>query len=166
MPRSAVDATRFTPTGPYANGTGNGKQSISASASPSPSLSSSSPTSPLQFADPAPPNETPQQKVARLREAARRARAARITPYDKVVLFGRVWADRLHRGTVVVVVGATCMSFQFQDIVHSVAHTYRQSLNTKSTRFSSMRCIHGVRRWRYDVIQPPKAKSMVRRSAD
>jgi len=80
MARSAMDATRFTATGPYAH-------------------SKPKTTSTLQFAEPPPPNETPQQKVIRLREAARRAKLAQISKFDRVVATGRVVADAAHRTT-------------------------------------------------------------------
>lgn len=89
MARSTADATRFTATGPYADGMGTSKSAA------------------LDFAEPAPPNETPQQKVARLRKAAQRAREARTTRYDRLVLKGRRWADGAHRATVYTLVAAT-----------------------------------------------------------
>ncbi|KAF2813861.1 uncharacterized protein BDZ99DRAFT_409985 [Mytilinidion resinicola] len=80
MARSAMDATRFTATGPYAH-------------------SKPNTASTLQFAGPPPPNETPQQKVIRLREGARKAKLARISKFDRVVATGRVVADAAHRTT-------------------------------------------------------------------
>ncbi|KAL9087111.1 MAG: hypothetical protein Q9159_003806 [Coniocarpon cinnabarinum] len=87
--RSAADATRFTATGPSAQSYSN--------ASPSTTRSSTIniPTSPP------PPNETPQQKVERLREAARRAKAGQISTFDRFLQYGRAAADRAHRVTVV-----------------------------------------------------------------
>jgi len=88
MVRSAVDATRFTSTGPYA---------------------SSKPTLPSQFSLPIgskpPANETPAQKIARLRAAAAQARLAQENKFDKVVRIGRVWADRAHRITAWSLIG-------------------------------------------------------------
>jgi hypothetical protein len=81
MARTVEDATRFTPNGPYAS-----RPSTRATV--------------LQFSDPAPAEETPQQKIARLREAARRAKIAQESTFDKVVASGRTWADRAHRATV------------------------------------------------------------------
>ncbi|KAI9793210.1 MAG: hypothetical protein M1816_000631 [Peltula sp. TS41687] len=93
MPRSAIDATRFTPTGPYAT----------SKSYPSPT-STSSTTSPLPKSTsqrPPPssarPHETPHEKVARIRAAAQKAKLDKISTFDKVVLVGRVWADRAHR---------------------------------------------------------------------
>lgn len=44
-----------------------------------------------------PPNETPQQKVARLRAAAQKARAAQVSTFDTVLDKGRRVADKAHR---------------------------------------------------------------------
>ncbi|OCK83355.1 hypothetical protein K432DRAFT_322477, partial [Lepidopterella palustris CBS 459.81] len=88
MARSASDATRFTATGPYAHSKPGTRASTFA------------------FADPPPPNETPQQKVARLREAARRAKLGQISTFDKVVTRGRVWADAAHRFTAITLITA------------------------------------------------------------
>ncbi|KAI9799649.1 MAG: hypothetical protein M1833_003964 [Piccolia ochrophora] len=89
MPRSASDATRFTATGPHAHSY--------------PSTSRSAPSS----SSPASPQETPQQKVARLRAAAQKARLDKISTFDKVVVAGRTWADRVHRVAALSLIGAT-----------------------------------------------------------
>ncbi|KAF2153253.1 hypothetical protein K461DRAFT_293527 [Myriangium duriaei CBS 260.36] len=89
MPRSASDATRFTATGP------------SATAKPSSSASS------ISIGQSAPANETPQQKIARLRAAAARAKLGKESQFDKVVRVGRVWADRAHRTTAWGLIGLT-----------------------------------------------------------
>jgi hypothetical protein len=83
MPRSVADATRFTPTGPHAF-----TQSHAAGT-----------------------GETPQQRVARLRDAARRAREEKAagSVFDRVLDRGRVWADRAHRVAAVGLMGATGM---------------------------------------------------------
>ena len=82
MPRSVADATRFTPTGPHAF-----------TAAPAPGST----------------GETPQQRVARLRDAARKAKDQKMagTMMDRIVDRGRVWADRAHRITAVGLIGAT-----------------------------------------------------------
>jgi Cytochrome oxidase c assembly len=90
MPKSAIDATRFTPTTPHA------------SAKPPPPSPSS-----LPHRTPGPPGETPQQKVRRLREAAARARDAKVSGFDKFIIRGRVWADRAHRFTALSLIGIT-----------------------------------------------------------
>jgi hypothetical protein len=89
MPRSVADATRFTPTAPHAH-------------SKSPIPSSPTATSPRNT-----PQETPQQKVARLRAAALKAKAGRISTFDRIVVTGRAWADRAHRFVTLSLVGLT-----------------------------------------------------------
>ena len=120
MSRSAADATRFTATSPHAYA----KPTPINSASPSTHSASSKPQpnpkarlnpsvrTPPPPIDPktgaqgsAPPGETPAGKVARLREARFRERAAQITRWDRVVIRGRVWADRAHKITVTAIVG-------------------------------------------------------------
>ena len=91
MARSAMDATRFTATGPCAHSKPSTRASV------------------LAFADPPPPNETPQQKVTRLREAARRAKLEQVSRFDKVVAKGRVVADTAHRFTAITLIAATGM---------------------------------------------------------
>jgi len=89
MARSAADATRFTATGPYA------------SSKPAPRAST------ISLSSPAPAGETPQQKVARLKDAARRAKLDQVSGFDKVVARGRVWADRVHRVTALSLITLT-----------------------------------------------------------
>lgn len=93
MPRSATDATRFTSTTPHA------------SAKPPPKKAANA----IPPRTPGPPGETPQEKVRRLRAAADRARDAQVSNFDKVILRGRVWADRLHRFTALSLIGITGM---------------------------------------------------------
>ncbi|KAI9704513.1 MAG: hypothetical protein M1820_005587 [Bogoriella megaspora] len=87
MPRSTADATRFTATGPYAT-----------SKSSTVSLGN------------APRDETPQEKVARLREAARRARIGQEPKFDRYWAIGRTWADRAHKATIYTLVTFTFVS--------------------------------------------------------
>lgn len=94
MPRSATDATRFTSTTPHA----------SAKFIPS---ASTRPLKPMPPKKAGPPGETPQEKVKRLRAAANAARDAQISTFDKVILRGRVWADRAHRFTALSLIGIT-----------------------------------------------------------
>jgi hypothetical protein len=56
-------------------------------------------------------NETPRQKVARLREAARVARIRDLPWTDKLVETTRVWADVTHRWFVVfiMVISGGCL---------------------------------------------------------
>ncbi|KAH7380727.1 cytochrome oxidase c assembly-domain-containing protein [Pyrenochaeta sp. MPI-SDFR-AT-0127] len=89
MSRSPKDSTRFTATGVWAHTRPGGRATT------------------LQFADPAPKNETPQQKVKRLREAANRAKMAQVTRWDYMYLYGRMAADAAHRFTVYGLIFAT-----------------------------------------------------------
>jgi hypothetical protein len=96
MPRSASDATRFTSTTPHA-------------AKPlyPQNLGAARAGQPNRVRTPGPVGETPLERVARLREAAARARAHKLTTFDKVVIRGRVWADRAHRFTALTLIGIT-----------------------------------------------------------
>ncbi|KAF1355641.1 hypothetical protein EJ07DRAFT_131866 [Lizonia empirigonia] len=89
MSKHIKDATRFTATGVWAHTRPGGRAST------------------LQFAEPAPKNETPQQKVKRLREAANRAKMAQVTKWDYAYLYGRMAADAAHRFTVYGLIFAT-----------------------------------------------------------
>jgi hypothetical protein len=91
MSKSPKESTRFTATGVWAHTRPGGRATT------------------LQFADPAPKNETPQQKVKRLREAANRAKMAQVTRWDYMYLYGRNAADALHRFTVYGLIFATGM---------------------------------------------------------
>lgn len=82
-----MDATRFTATGPYAH-------------------SKAATNVPLN-SSPAPKDETPQQKIARLRAAAQKAKGSQVSTFDKVVAGGRVWADRAHRVTALSLIALT-----------------------------------------------------------
>ena len=98
MSRSAADATRFTSTTPHASA----KPPLSFR----PNIQSSSPTSKRT----GPAGETPLEKVKRLRAAANAAREAQVTTVDRIILRGRVWADRLHRITTLGLIGLTGMN--------------------------------------------------------
>ncbi|RPB09680.1 hypothetical protein P167DRAFT_547803 [Morchella conica CCBAS932] len=83
-PRSVADATRFTATGPHA-------------------FTRAPPTSGSSGGG----GETPQQRVARLREAANRAKMDQVGMFDRIVDRGRVWADRAHKVVAIGLIGAT-----------------------------------------------------------
>ena len=104
MPRSPSDATRFTATGPYASSSPN----IPSGQQPP----SSQPTrgSQISFGAPAPENETPQQKIARLRAAAAQSRQSREPGVDKMIRIGRSVADRAHRITAISLIGLTVVT--------------------------------------------------------
>ncbi|KAF2645049.1 hypothetical protein P280DRAFT_444359 [Massarina eburnea CBS 473.64] len=89
MSKTPKDSTRFTATGIWAHTKPGGRATT------------------LQFAEPAPRNETPQQKVKRLKEAANRAKMAQVTRWDYMYLYGRMAADAAHRATVYGIVFAT-----------------------------------------------------------
>jgi hypothetical protein len=78
-PRSAADATRFTATGPHA---ANRSSLLSA-------------------------KETPLEKVARLRAEKQRAKLAEVSSGDRLIMRGRVVADKLHRFTALSLLGLT-----------------------------------------------------------
>ncbi|KAL9076110.1 MAG: hypothetical protein Q9161_001157 [Pseudevernia consocians] len=120
MSRAAANATRFTANSPhaYAKPTPINRASpstYSASSTPRPNpntrLNPNARTPPPPI-DPkkgargsAPPGETAAEKVARLREARLREREAQMTTWDRVVIRGRVWADKAHRITVFSIIG-------------------------------------------------------------
>lgn len=58
----------------------------------------------------APPGETAQQKIARLRAAAALAKRGQESGFDKTVRIGRVWADRAHRVTAISLIGLTVVA--------------------------------------------------------
>ncbi|CAF9921331.1 hypothetical protein IMSHALPRED_005151 [Imshaugia aleurites] len=135
MSRSAVDATRFTATSPHAYAKPTPiyrapPSTYSAASKPRPNPNARlnpnarNPPPPI---DPkkgpqgsAPTGETAADKVARLREARLRERAAQITTWDRVVIRGRVWADRAHKVTVTAVVAAAITGVSLTDmIVHN-----------------------------------------------
>ncbi|QDS75587.1 hypothetical protein FKW77_006221 [Venturia effusa] len=64
----------------------------------------------IAIGGPAPPGETPLQKVARLREAARKAKAANESPAERLIEKGRLWADRAHRFTTLSLIGFTAIA--------------------------------------------------------
>lgn len=68
--------------------------------------------SPTSTQDPAakasaPPDETPAQKVARLRAARNAQKAAQFSLWDRTVVRGREIVDRIHRWFVKGIIGAT-----------------------------------------------------------
>jgi hypothetical protein len=79
--------THFSPTVPYAQ-------------SKLPPNASTSTSSTVDFRNPS-PTETPRQRVARLREAARRARMQQLPWQDRMIETSRLYLDYAHRGFVV-----------------------------------------------------------------
>ena len=118
MPRSVVDATRFTATAPHMYSKPSSFRSpasntFSPSSNPgSRSLPRGPSSSPSQrippYNSPAKP-ETPAEKVARLRAAHVAQRNAQISQWDKIVVRGRIVADAAHRYTALGLIGLTGM---------------------------------------------------------
>lgn len=114
-PRSVSDATRFTantlhanskaatPPARFASPTSSPAPSSASAAGPGPSGRGSNAGSP-------PFLETPEQKVARLRAAHRRAKEAQVSKLDKVVDGGRRWFDSAHKTAVYALLGCTVIA--------------------------------------------------------
>ncbi|EEH44099.1 uncharacterized protein PADG_00388 [Paracoccidioides brasiliensis Pb18] len=106
MSRSAADATRFTATGPYAYS----KPAATSSPSSRWAGAGNGPSNTARL-NPNPEGakrETPKQKVERLRAEARAARYAKtFTPLDRLMMKGRIWADRAHKITVYTLIAAS-----------------------------------------------------------
>ncbi|KAK4155629.1 cytochrome oxidase c assembly-domain-containing protein [Chaetomidium leptoderma] len=109
-PRTVSDATRFTATTLHAS---------SKTATPPPRFSSPSKSGSASSAPgggggshggPSPRVESPDQKVARLRAAHRRAKEAEVSRFDKVVNAGRRVFDSAHKVTVVGLIGFTVIA--------------------------------------------------------
>ncbi|KAJ4303856.1 hypothetical protein N0V88_001453 [Collariella sp. IMI 366227] len=113
-PRSVSDATRFTATTPHASSkTATPPPRFSAPRSaPSPAASAGPSGAPGggRPGGPSPLAETPEQKVARLRAAHQRAKAAKISKFDKLVDASRRVLDSAHKATVAGLVGFTVIA--------------------------------------------------------
>ncbi|KAK3349586.1 cytochrome oxidase c assembly-domain-containing protein [Lasiosphaeria hispida] len=115
-PRSVKDATRFTPTTPHANSklpeprfTRPGNDSSRTNASPPGGKPPSGDSKPSKNG-PDGFYETPDQRVARLRAAHRRATEAKVSRLDKVVSGGRRFFDTAHKVTVMGLVGFSVLA--------------------------------------------------------
>ena len=115
MPRSVVDATRFTATAPHMYSKPSSLRSpasntFSPSSNPGSRSLPTGPPPPSQRTSPydstAKP-ETPAQKVARLRAAHVAQRNAQISQWDKILVRGRIVADAAHRYTALGLIGLT-----------------------------------------------------------
>ena len=112
MSRSVADATRFTATSPHAYSKPTPLRSAASASSkttpPHRFPNPNAPRKPPTGTQPTQPHvETPAEKVARLRAARLAQLEAQYTTWDRIVLRGRVWADRAHRVTVYTLVGFT-----------------------------------------------------------
>ena len=111
MSRSAADATRFTATSPHAYSKPSPTRSAPTYGTPSkksiPRPQKPPPPGMNPNVPPPPPNETPQEKVARLRAQRIAARDAQLSTWERIVVRGRVWADRAHKFTALTLIGLT-----------------------------------------------------------
>ncbi|KAK0743022.1 cytochrome oxidase c assembly-domain-containing protein [Schizothecium vesticola] len=104
-PRSVSDATRFTAATPHAS-----SKTASRLAPPAPS-SSAKPIPPGSGSGTPPPFvETPEQRVARLRAAHRRAAAASVSKFDRIVDSSRRLFDSAHKIAVMSIITATAVA--------------------------------------------------------
>jgi hypothetical protein len=97
--------THFTQTGPYA-------QAKVAPNESSPTAPNTKGSTIVDFRNPS-PTETPRQRVARLREAARRARMQNLPVQERIIETGRVYMDLAHRGFVYLCIGIAGMPIVF-----------------------------------------------------
>ncbi|KAL8931947.1 MAG: hypothetical protein Q9216_007016, partial [Gyalolechia sp. 2 TL-2023] len=129
MSRTVADATRFTATSPHAYSKpaailrsaaktyspSSFASAVSSSRKPSPASSAAAKPSPSPHQQPGPgkppPNETPQQKVARLRAWRAAEKLKPLGLWDRTVLRGRRWADIAHRSTVVFLMAFSVLAF-------------------------------------------------------
>ncbi|OAA67336.1 hypothetical protein SPI_01912 [Niveomyces insectorum RCEF 264] len=119
QPRSAAEATRFTPTTPHASRRTDGPPSSSSSSSSSsrfqaPGGSASQPPSqppqPPSSSSSGPAGETPAQRVARLRAAHQAAKNAQVSRLDRVINSARHTFDSVHRVTIFGLMGFTVLA--------------------------------------------------------
>lgn len=127
--------TRFTSNSPHASSKTSSQQPSSRS---SPSqfsyrAPSSQPNTPQSntttFSSSGPPGETPAEKVARLRAAARLAKErGNLTLADRIIDRGRIWADRAHRFGTYGLIGLTGVStvVAIYGLTGLIAHNRRQ----------------------------------------
>lgn len=110
MSRSAADATRFTATGPYANARPHGPAYKLPSFMKNTTAQSTPGGAPGQHPGPG-QEETPRQKVERLRAQARAARVAQgSSRVDRVIDVGREVANRAHKVMVYSLIAASGIS--------------------------------------------------------
>ena len=149
MSRTVADATRFTATSPHAYSKPSSiLRSIAASNTTSPSSFSAS-SSPFQASRKPPPpssnpppqqpsgqpplNETPQQKVARLRALRAAEKNKPLGLWDRTVVRGRRWADIAHRTTAVGLMGVSGNIPPSPETIHHLLITYYPSQSSHSS---------------------------------
>lgn len=122
MSRSAADATRFTATGPYASSKPGAAAPRAAAPYKLPGFLSGSANNNKKSKQSAPQGqgdgpggkqETPREKVERLRAQARAARVAQSTSHvDRLIDVGRRFANRAHKVMVYTLIAASGMFLQ------------------------------------------------------
>ncbi|KAL2784857.1 cytochrome oxidase c assembly-domain-containing protein [Aspergillus keveii] len=128
MSRSAADATRFTATGPYASA----KPSAS-SPYKLPDFLAKSDSNPQNNGSGNGPSggrqETPKEKVERLRAQARAARLKQSTSRaDQMIDFGRRFANKAHKGMVYTLITASgiCGALTVYSMISLTLYNRRQ----------------------------------------
>ena len=99
-----------------------------------------------------PPNETPAQKVARLRAARNAQKAAQFSLWDRTVVRGREIVDTIHRWFIRFLIGTTGMAPRTSLYVLPVEGT---AADLQLDSFDCTRC--NAHNRRHDALQPPKA---------
>jgi hypothetical protein len=123
MSRSAADATRFTATGPYVSSKPSAIPYKLPGGIPPRRNNKASPSSSGSATHPGGGSgeETPRQKVERLRAEARAARLAQSTsPFDRFIESSRKVANRAHKVMIYTLIAASGMfhpSLQFSCIM-------------------------------------------------
>ncbi|KKK22600.1 hypothetical protein P175DRAFT_0502682 [Aspergillus ochraceoroseus IBT 24754] len=124
MSRSAADATRFTATGPYAS------SKPSAAPYKLPGFMANSAASNSQSTGPGGQRqETPKEKVERLRAQARASRIAQSTSrVDTMIDFGRRFANKAHKTMVYTLIAASgiCGALTVYSMVSLTLYNRRQ----------------------------------------
>ncbi|RMZ84943.1 hypothetical protein DV738_g450, partial [Chaetothyriales sp. CBS 135597] len=124
MARPSDSFTRFTPSSPHAAQ----HPSFTATGAAGTYRRTSRQIEANARGAPAPEGETPAQKVARLRAAARAQREAQYTTTDKLLAKGRRWADFAHRTTAYGLIALTGVSavVGVYSLFSLIAHTRRE----------------------------------------
>ncbi|KAL1885799.1 hypothetical protein Plec18167_001294 [Paecilomyces lecythidis] len=126
MSRSAADATRFTATGPYVN-----SKAATASATPYklPEFMAKKKGSGPSSSGPGGKEETPKQRVERLRAEARAARiAASTSRVDTFIERGRGIANKAHKAMIYTLIAASgvCGVLTIYSVVSLTMYNRRQ----------------------------------------
>ncbi|KAJ9231198.1 hypothetical protein DTO207G8_2859 [Paecilomyces variotii] len=126
MSRSAADATRFTATGPYVS-----SKAATTSATPYklPGFMAKKQGSGPSSSGPGGKEETPKQKVERLRAEARAARiAASTSRVDTFIEKGRGIANRAHKAMIYTLIAASgvCGALTIYSVVSLTMYNRRQ----------------------------------------